>query len=243
VALVAAEATVAEAAAETVVAVVATAEDAAVETVVATAVRVASAARVSVRATSRSSSKILKRAAIERPVSFKASAVRATTPSMQTLTTARLKLHDVHVNDLPDLRRIIQAPGAAEWWGDYEGSEDDDELLRGLTIFLGEKRIGWIGYEEETAKKFPSVGLDIMIDPDFHGEGYGPEALRGVIDYFIGRGHHRFTIDPSATNTRAIHSYEKAGFKPIGIAREYEELTPGTKSDGLLMDLIARDLE
>ena len=28
-----------------------------------------------------------------------------------------------------------------------------------------------------------------------------------------------------------------------GIAREYEELTPGKKSDGLLMDLIASDLE
>jgi aminoglycoside 6'-N-acetyltransferase len=162
---------------------------------------------------------------------------------MQTLTTSRLRLHDTHVNDLPELRRIITAPGAAEWWGDFEGSEDDDELLRGLTIFLGDQRIGWIGYEEEKAKKFPSVGLDIMIDPEHHGNGYGPEALRAVIDHFIAAGHHRFTIDPSVDNERAIRTYEKTGFKRIGIAREYEELTPGKRSDGLLMDLLASDLE
>jgi aminoglycoside 6'-N-acetyltransferase len=162
---------------------------------------------------------------------------------MQTLTTSRLRLHDVHVNDLPELRRIIQAPGAAEWWGLFEGHEDDDELLQGLTIFLDGKVIGWLGYEEQKDPKYPSVGLDIMLDPEFHGQGYGPEALRGVIDYFIGKGHHRFTIDPSADNARAIRTYEKTGFKPIGIARQYEELQPGEKSDGLLMDLLASDLE
>lgn len=162
---------------------------------------------------------------------------------MQNLTTSRLRLHDVHVNDLPELRRIVQAPGAAEWWGLFEGSEDDDELLQGLTIFLDGEVIGWLGYEEQKDPKYPSVGLDIMLDPDFHGQGYGPEALRGVIDYFIARGHTRFTIDPSADNARAIHTYEKTGFKRIGIARDYEELWPGKKSDGLLMDLLASDLE
>lgn len=162
---------------------------------------------------------------------------------MQNLTTKRLRLHDTHVNDLPELRRIVTSPGAGEWWGEYEGAEDDDGLLHGLTMFLEGKVIGWVGYEEVTDAKYPSVGLDIMIDPDFHGQGYGPEALRGVIDYFVSKGHHRFTIDPSAENARAIRTYEKTGFKAIGIARQYEELWPGKKSDGLLMDLIIEDLE
>jgi aminoglycoside 6'-N-acetyltransferase len=82
-----------------------------------------------------------------------------------------------------------------------------------------------------------------MLDPAHHGRGYGPEVLRAVIDHFIAKGHHRFTIDPTATNARAIRAYEKVGFKSIGIAREYDELTPGKRSDALLMDLIARDLE
>lgn len=162
---------------------------------------------------------------------------------MQVLTTDRLTLRPAHVEDLPRLLEIIQAPGAAEWWGYYEGQEDDDELLAGYVILLHDKTIGWIGFNEETAAKYPSVGLDIMLDPAHHGMGYGPEALRGVIDHFIAAGHHRFTIDPSVNNSKAIRAYEKTGFRRIGIERASERLDDGKWGDGLLMDLLARDLE
>jgi aminoglycoside 6'-N-acetyltransferase len=158
------------------------------------------------------------------------------------LKSERLTLHEAKVSDLPRLREIITAPGTAEWWGDYEGSADDDELLEGWSVRLGKEIIGWLGADEETAEKYPFVGLDIMIDTAHHGNGYGPEALRAVIDHFIERGHHRFTIDPSTNNERAIHAYEKVGFKPIGVARRYEQLRPGEWSDGLLMDLLVSDL-
>jgi aminoglycoside 6'-N-acetyltransferase len=164
-------------------------------------------------------------------------------PSVETLKTERLVLRPAHAEDLPELLRIIQAPGAVEWWGDYEGQEDDDELLSGYAILLEDQVIGWLGHEEESAVKFPSVGLDIMLDPAHHGHGYGPEALRAVVDHFVAAGHHRFTIDPSVDNAKAIRAYEKTGFKRIGIAREAEQLTGDKWSDGLLMDLIARDLE
>jgi aminoglycoside 6'-N-acetyltransferase len=158
------------------------------------------------------------------------------------LKSERLTLHEAKVGDLPRLREIIQKPGTAEWWGEYEGSADDDELLEGWSVRLGQEIIGWLGAHEETAEKYPHVALDIMIDTDHHGNGYGPEALRAVIDHFIERGHHRFTIDPSTDNERAIRAYEKTGFRPIGVARRYEQLRPGEWSDGLLMDLLAEDL-
>lgn len=160
------------------------------------------------------------------------------------LQSERLKLHEAKVGDLPRLREIIQGPGTAEWWGDYEGSSDDDALLEGWSVRLGDVIIGWVGYYEETEAKYPSVALDIMIDAAHHGQGYGPESLRAVIDHFAERGHHRFTIDPNAKNERAIRAYEKTGFKAIGIARQYERLTEGGDwDDGLLMDLIVSDLE
>lgn len=159
------------------------------------------------------------------------------------LRSERLTLHETKVGDLPRLREIIQAPGTAEWWGVYEGSADDDELLEGWTIRAHDEVIGWIAAHEETAMKYPSVALDIMISPEHHGVGYGPEALRRVIDHFAERGHHRFTIDPSADNERAIKAYAKTGFKPIGIARQYEQLREGEWTDGLLMDLLISDLE
>jgi aminoglycoside 6'-N-acetyltransferase len=64
-----------------------------------------------------------------------------------------------------------------------------------------------------------------------------------VIDHFAERGHHRFTIDPSTENERAIRAYEKTGFKPIGVARRCEQLREGEWTDGLMMDLLVSDLE
>jgi len=54
------------------------------------------------------------------------------------------------------------------------------------------------------------------------------------------RGHHRITIDPAADNAAAIRAYEKAGFKPVGVMRQYERDTGGEGwHDGLLMELLA----
>lgn len=158
------------------------------------------------------------------------------------LTSERLEMHPTTVKDLVRLREIIQTPGTAEWWGFYEGSHDDDALLAGWTLRLDGTVIGWLGAAEVTSAKYRSVGLDIMIEPDHHGKGYGPEALRCVIDHFVERGHHRFTVDPSVTNERAIKAYERTGFRPVGTLREYEQLQPGQWGDGLLMDLIVSDL-
>jgi aminoglycoside 6'-N-acetyltransferase len=56
------------------------------------------------------------------------------------------------------------------------------------------------------------------------------------------RGHRRLTIDPAAHNVRAIRCYEKVGFKPVGILREYWLDGNGDWRDGLLMDLLASEL-
>jgi aminoglycoside 6'-N-acetyltransferase len=56
------------------------------------------------------------------------------------------------------------------------------------------------------------------------------------------RGHHRFTIDPSAQNDRAIKASERVGFKPVGLLRRYERGPDGSFHDGLLMDLLIEEL-
>jgi len=59
---------------------------------------------------------------------------------------------------------------------------------------------------------------------------------------FEQRGHHRITIDPAAANERAIRSYTKVGFRPVGVMREYERGTDGRYHNGLLMDLLRHEL-
>ncbi len=57
------------------------------------------------------------------------------------------------------------------------------------------------------------------------------------------RGHHRCTIDPAADNTPAIRAYEKVGFRPVGVMRGYWRSPSGEWRDGLLMDLLAPELD
>jgi aminoglycoside 6'-N-acetyltransferase len=55
-------------------------------------------------------------------------------------------------------------------------------------------------------------------------------------------GHHRLIIDPAAANERAIRCYERVGFRPVGVMRDYERGPDGSWHDGLVMDLLAGEL-
>ncbi len=55
------------------------------------------------------------------------------------------------------------------------------------------------------------------------------------------RGHHRLVIDPAVQNAPAVAAYTRAGFRPVGIMRQYQQLD-GHWYDGLLMDLLRDDV-
>ena len=96
---------------------------------------------------------------------------------------------------------------------------------------------------EEDDPEYRHAGIDIALHPAWHGRGLGPDAIRTVARHLLAeRGHHRLTIDPAAANAVAIRSYERVGFRPVGVMREYERGDDGTWHDGLLMDLLAGEL-
>jgi RimJ/RimL family protein N-acetyltransferase len=84
---------------------------------------------------------------------------------------------------------------------------------RNYIIFLGETKIGTIGFDNLNVSK-GTVDLDIwMRAEEFCGHGYGPDAIDTLVQY-LSRSHgvHEFRVDPSARNTRAIRAYRKCGF-------------------------------
>jgi aminoglycoside 6'-N-acetyltransferase len=97
-------------------------------------------------------------------------------------------------------------------------------------------------FEEDTWPASRNVALDIALTTAEHARGHGRLALRQAIEHFIARGHHRFTIDPSVHNERAIRCYTAVGFQPVGVLRAYERTGDGPWHDNLLMDLLADDL-
>ncbi|NMH97957.1 GNAT family N-acetyltransferase [Pseudonocardia acidicola] len=136
---------------------------------------------------------------------------------------------------------ILQHPEVAKWWGGYDLERVRRELLgpNSYAIELAGEVIGLIIFHEENDPDYRHAGIDIALHPDAHGQGLGADAMRTLVRYLFGRrGHHRIVIDPAASNARAIRSYERVGFRPVGVMRQYERGSDGTWHDGLLMDLL-----
>jgi len=84
----------------------------------------------------------------------------------------------------------------------------------------------------------------VFLDPLLHGRGLDTDAVRTLARHPIeDRGHHRVTIDPSVSNAAAIRTYEKVGFRAVGVTRRStRDPVSGEWVDGLLMDLLADEL-
>jgi aminoglycoside 6'-N-acetyltransferase len=159
-----------------------------------------------------------------------------------TLTGERLALRTPRDGDAEVLTAILAEPEVARWWGTNDIASAREELAAAFVIVIDGAPAGWVLCDEETTPGYRHVAFDMMLTTSAQGQGYGREALRLAVRHFIGRGHHRFTIDPAVHNERAIRCYAAVGFRQVGVMRNYERLDDGPWHDALLMDLLADEL-
>ena len=134
------------------------------------------------------------------------------------------------------LLAMLREPEVARWW-----PAPDFERDTGWVIEVDGEPSGWLEYHEEDYAWYPSVAFDIVLTSTLHGCGYGRRALRLAVDYFVARGHHRFTLDPNVENERAIRAYEGVGFGRVGVMHAYERNPAGGWNDALLLELIVAE--
>jgi RimJ/RimL family protein N-acetyltransferase len=157
---------------------------------------------------------------------------------------SRLTLRPLAEGDEDELLRIHRTPEVMRWWDvPFEGFPWDEPESTRFTIQVDGRVAGLIQYSEETEAKYRHASIDLFLDPALHGQGFGTESVRRVVRMLIDeRGHHRVTIDPATDNAAAIRSYEKVGFKPVGVMRQHERDVGGDGwHDSLLMELLASD--
>jgi aminoglycoside 6'-N-acetyltransferase len=167
---------------------------------------------------------------------------------MMELRGDRVLLRPLTAEDVPRVVAIQAQAGVASRWGEPDAAELEgkaagtDEVTAFAIEFDGEI-VGLIQYHEEDDPMYRHAGIDLFLSEDVHGRGLGTDAVRTMAHHLIeDRGHHRLTIDPAADNHAAIRAYEKVGFRPVGVMRQYERLPGGDWHDGLLMDLLADEL-
>jgi aminoglycoside 6'-N-acetyltransferase len=159
----------------------------------------------------------------------------------------RVRLRPAADSDIAPLTALARHPEVARWWGD----NDEDDIR---TEVCAPRAIAWavevegnlkglVVATEENEPDYRSVELDLFLAGDMLGRGLGADTLRTALRYlFEVRGHHRALIAPAADNQRAISSYERVGFRPVGILRQAERAPDGSWRDALAMDLLAAEL-
>jgi aminoglycoside 6'-N-acetyltransferase len=172
-------------------------------------------------------------------------------PAGTILRGPRVTLRLATDDDLPRLVQIRHHPQVARWWGDEDIAELTEHIratmhregVPFLAVELDGEVIGAVQWYADDDRDYRYAGMDLYLDPARHGQGLGAEVVRTLARHLIDEyGYHRLVIDPVATNTAAIRCYEKVGFRPVGIMRQYWRDPAGVWRDGLLMDLLAGEL-
>jgi aminoglycoside 6'-N-acetyltransferase len=166
-----------------------------------------------------------------------------------TLLGPRVTIRPGDAPDALTLHTILLEPSVYRWWREPDPLEEIEQQLRGtgeerlLVIDVAGQVAGGIQYYEELEPDYRHAAIDIFLGSQWQGRRLGTESIWLLARFlFEQRGHHRLTIDPSSDNARAIASYSKVGFKPVGLMRQYERQADGTWHDGLLMDLLRHEL-
>ena len=164
---------------------------------------------------------------------------------MHSLRGERVVLRPGTESDVARLSAISSEPEVMQWWGGLSDDEIREQFVDstlGYVVEVDGEVIGATQYSEEEDPMYRHVGMDIFLSAASHGRGYGTEAVRILARYLLfERDHHRITIDPAAANTAAIRTYEKVGFRRVGLMRKYEQGPDGNWHDGLLMDLLREE--
>ncbi|MFF1400668.1 GNAT family N-acetyltransferase [Streptomyces sp. NPDC058287] len=74
-----------------------------------------------------------------------------------------------------------------------------------------------VGYAQYVSTGPHEGGIDLVLLPHVQGQGLGPDAARALLRHLhTVMGWDRVTVDPEASNPRAIRAWRKAGFHPVG---------------------------
>jgi RimJ/RimL family protein N-acetyltransferase len=101
----------------------------------------------------------------------------------------------------------------------------------------GDKLIGFFGLFVELSHSEAWVGIGIG-ERDYWSKGYGTDAMKLCLRYaFLELGLQRVSLGLHEYNTRALRSYEKAGFTLEGRTRQ-DVLREGKRTDTLWMGIL-----
>jgi aminoglycoside 6'-N-acetyltransferase len=158
---------------------------------------------------------------------------------MTVLYGAAVVLRPIVADDIPRLGILLDDPQVAPWLPRL-----DPPATAGFAVDLDGRLVGTARYHEDPSRDYRHATVEVALDPAWHGKGLGADTLRAMARHlFYDRRHHRLVAELHPRNSKALRSYQRVGFRPVGLLRECEVDVTGGRRDALLLDLLKRDLQ
>ncbi len=144
---------------------------------------------------------------------------------------AQYAFREMTADDLPMIRRWLDAPHVRDWWGDpaeqyaLVSGDLDEPAMDQYIVSADGRAFGYLQCYDLTAwnsgfgeQPKGTRGIDLFIgEADMIERGHGSAMLRAFADERLKRGAPRVVTDPDPRNLRALRAYENAGFARVGI--------------------------
>jgi aminoglycoside 6'-N-acetyltransferase len=135
--------------------------------------------------------------------------------------------HPMTPDHLPMIRRWLQRPEVARWWGqpdeqyalvsgDLDHPDMDQFIVAARDLPFGYIQCYALSVWNQGFGPQPEAtrGVDQFIgEPDMIGRGHGSGFIRQFANGLLASGIPRIVTDPDPANTRAGRAYAKAGFQ------------------------------
>ena len=79
--------------------------------------------------------------------------------------------------------------------------------------------------------------LNITVAPEFQGQGWARVMLDALAIWTRGQGMSWLWLEARVSNVRALHIYERFGFRRVGQRKAYYPASHGQREDAVVMSL------
>lgn len=108
-----------------------------------------------------------------------------------------------------------------------------DCLMAGYECAVLDSGVEVIGYSIVSVAAAEGHILNLCVDRQYQGLGYGRHMLNHILDHAYAVRMQRLFLEVRPTNVAAIHLYREAGFQQLGVRKAYYKAAEG-REDALV---------